>query len=59
MKADQGLMEEIDRSFGDGPGHPPLEQRIGAGRGRSPDDVRVRSWRWWPSWPWPAWGTPP
>ena len=32
MKADQGLMEEIDRSFGDGPGHPPLEQRIGAGR---------------------------
>jgi hypothetical protein len=33
MMSDQGLREEIDRSFGSGPDpHPPVEQRIGAGR---------------------------
>lgn len=29
---DLDLRQEIDRSFGDGPGHRPVEQRIGAGR---------------------------
>ncbi|MBZ5738317.1 hypothetical protein [Nocardioides mangrovi] len=30
---DTDIRDEIDRSFGDGPAHPPLEQQLAAGRG--------------------------